>query len=254
MPCPQITHMENSPRPHLFGLLAGLFLAVGISFASIVLARTWTHLKESQVIDVTGSAQKHIRSDLAIWQGHFAVSDESLLTANAQLKAGLAKLETFLRLKGVKDYALMPVQIREITQRVKDENDEVVTKRIGYQLTQGVEVRSSDVESTPRLSRECTELLEQGVAMISDSVQFIYTQAGHAKVEMMAEATKNARERADQIARQGNRQVKELRSARMGVVQINPLYSTATSWEGNNDNSTLDKTITVTVSAEFALQ
>ena len=246
--------MENSPRPHLFGLIAGLFLAVGISFASIVLARTWTHLKESQVIDVTGSAQKHIRSDLAIWQGHFSVSDESLLTANGQLKSGLAKVEAFLRLKGVKYYALMPVQIREITQRSKDENDEVVTKRIGYQLTQGFEVRSPDVEATPRLGRDCTDLLEQGVPMVSDSVQFIYTQAGQAKVEMMAEATKDARTRAEQIAHQGNRQLKELRSARMGVVQINPLYGTTTSWEGNNDTSTLEKTIMVTVSAQFGLE
>jgi hypothetical protein len=40
----------------------------------------------------------------------------------------------------------------------------------------------------------------------------------------------------------------------MGVVQINPLYGTATSWEGNNDTSTLEKTITVTISAQFALR
>lgn len=246
--------MENTSRPHLFGVLAGLFLAGGISFASIVLARTWTHLKESQVIDVTGSAQKHIRSDLVIWQSHFAVADETLLGANAQLKADLAKVDLFLRAKGVKDYTLLPVQIREITQRQKDDNDEQVTKRIGYQLTQGVEVRSDDVESTPRLGRDCTELLEQGVAMVSDSVQFIYTQAGQAKVEMMAEATKDARTRAEQIAGQGNRQIRDLRAARMGVVQINPRYSTATSWEGNNDTSSLEKTIIVTVSAQFGLK
>jgi hypothetical protein len=246
--------METSSRPHLFGLLAGLFLAAGISFASIVLARTWTHLKESQVIDVTGSAQKHIRSDLAIWQGHFSVDDESLLGANAKLKAGLTKVEAFLRLKGVNDYALLPVQIREITHRAKDENDEVVTRRLGYQLTQSVEVRSADVEATPRLSRDCTELLEQGVAMVSDGVQFIYTQAGQAKVEMMAEATRDARTRAEQIAGQGNRAIRELRAARMGVVQINPRYSTATSWEGNNDTTSLEKTIIVTVSAQFGLK
>ena len=47
--------------------------------------------------------------------------------------------------------------------------------------------------------------------------------------------------------------IRILRTARMGVVQVNPMYSTATTWEGNNDTSTLDKTITVTVNAEFAL-
>jgi uncharacterized protein len=37
-------------------------------------------------------------------------------------------------------------------------------------------------------------------------------------------------------------------------VQINPLYSSATSWEGNNDTSSMEKTITTTVTATFSLQ
>jgi hypothetical protein len=40
----------------------------------------------------------------------------------------------------------------------------------------------------------------------------------------------------------------------MGVVQINPRYSAATSWEGNNDTSSPEKTITTTVNATFALR
>lgn len=247
--------METPPRPHLFGLLAGLFLAAGLCFASVVLARTWTHLHESQVIDVTGSARKNVRSDLVIWRGRFAVEGESLLGANEKLKADLAKVEAFLRSKGVKEITFLPLQIREITARSKNaEDDEVRTKRIGYYLNQPIEVQSEDVEATPRLSRECTQLLEQGVALVSEGTQFIYTKAGQAKIEMMAEATKDARTRAEQIASQGSRAVNELRSARMGVVQINPVFSTATSWEGNNDTTSLDKTMTVTVSALFSLR
>jgi uncharacterized protein len=246
--------MDSSSRPHLFGLVAGLFLSAGLCFASVVLARTWTHLHESQVIEVTGSARKNVRSDLVIWRGRFAVEDESLLGANEKLKSSLAKVERFLRLKGVTDLVLLPLQIRELTTRGHDENNDVVSKRIGYQLNQGIEVRSTDVDTTPRLSSECSELLNEGIALVSDGTVFIYTKAGQAKIEMMAEATKDARARADQIALQGRREVKELRSAHMGVVQINPLYSTATSWEGNNDTSSLEKTLTTTVSATFALR
>ena len=101
---------------------------------------------------------------------------------------------------------------------------------------------------------DANEQVGEGVALVSEGTQFLYTKAGQAKVEMMADATKDARTRAEQIASQGSREVNELRSARMGVVQVNPLYSTATSWEGNNDTSSLEKTITVTVSAEFALK
>jgi hypothetical protein len=112
----------------------------------------------------------------------------------------------------------------------------------------------SNIDRLPRLAGDSSELLQQDVAFESGGFEFIYTKSGEAKVEMMAEATKDARARAEQIAGQGGRKIKELRTARMGVVQINPLYSSATSWEGNNDTSSLDKTITTTVSATFALE
>jgi uncharacterized protein len=247
--------MENQPsRPHLFGLLAGLFLAAGLCFASIVFTRTWTHLRESQVIDVTGSARKNVQSDLVIWRASFSVEDAELLAAHAKLRADLAKVREFLQARNAGEFSLLPVQIREITARGKNDDDETVTKRIGYRLTQRIELQSTAIATTTRLGTESAELLAQGVALVSDGLEFIYTKASEAKVEMMAEATKDARARAEQIARQGGRTIKELRTARMGVVQINPLYSSATSWEGNNDNSSFEKTITTTVSATFALE
>jgi hypothetical protein len=104
------------------------------------------------------------------------------------------------------------------------------------------------------LANDCTELLDQGVVLMSESLQYIYTKAGEAKVEMAAEATRDARTRAEQIASQGGRSVRALRTAKMGVVQINPVYSTATSDGGNSDEFSLEKTIIVSVSAKFTLK
>lgn len=246
--------MPTTTRPHLVGLLAGLFLAAGLCFASITFTRTWTHLHESQVIEVTGSARKNVRSDLVVWTSQFSVNAETLLAANEQLKADLAKVDRFLRAQQFADYVLSPVQIREVTTRTKTEDGETVGRRVGYQLTQGITVRSEKVDAVQQLNRDCGQLLNEDVALISGGLTFIYTKSAEAKVEMMADAAKDARTRAEQIALQGGRAIKEMRNARMGVVQINPLHSTATSWEGNNDTGSLDKTITVTVSATFALK
>ncbi len=247
--------METTPsRPHLFGLLAGLFLAVGIAFAALVVAGAWTRIAESQVINVTGSAQKNVQSDLAVWHGHFSVEDPSLLDANEKLKTDLAKVERFLRVHDIADYTLAPVQIREVTNRAKNDDGETVARRIGYQLTQPIGVKSADIDRVLRLSRECAHLFGEGVALVSGGIDFLYTKTGETKVVMMAEATKDARIRAEQIAAQGGRQLKELRTARMGVVQINPIYSSATSWEGNNDTSSAEKTITATITASFSLR
>ena len=68
------------------------------------------------------------------------------------------------------------------------------------------------------------------------------------------QSAKDARARAEQIAPQGGRRLKELRTAHLGVVQINPRYSSATSGEGNHDTSSVDQTITATVTATFSLR
>ena len=243
-------------RPHLFGVLAGLALAAGLVFAALVFANAWTRIAESQVVNVTGSARKNVRSDLVIWRASFSADAPTLLEAQQKLREDHAKVAAFFAQRGINGFAASPVQIREITarQRHDDDSESFTTVRIGYRLSQTVEVRSPDVERVPRLAGESGELLQQGVAFISESFEFIYTKAGDAKVEMMAEATKDARTRAEQIAAQGGRVIKELRNAKMGVVQINPLHSTATSWEGNNDTGSLDKTIIATVTTTFAMR
>jgi hypothetical protein len=242
-------------RPHLFGVLAGLALAAGLVFAALVFANAWTRIAESQVINVTGSARKNVRSDLVIWRAAFSADAPTLLEAQQKLRADHAKVAAFFSQRGVEDFSASPVQIREITAKQRnDDDDTLITVRVGYRLSQSIEVRSSDVEGVPKLAGDSGELLQQGVAFVSESFEFIYTKAGDAKVEMMAEATKDARARAEQIAEQGGRAIKELRNARMGVVQINPLHSSSTSWEGNNDTTALDKTIIATVTTTFAMR
>jgi hypothetical protein len=240
-------------RPQLFGLLAGLFLAAGLCLASFILAKAWTRLYESQVISITGSARRNVTSDLVIWRARFAIQADTLIDAQQRLKDDRAKVEAWLRLHRLQNYQLRPVQISEIRSRANRDED-TATKLLGYRISQTVEVVSDRVELVPRIASDSTALLEQGVAFVSDQIEFIYTKAGEAKIELMAEATRDARARAEQIAVQGGRTIKELRSARMGVVQINALYSNATSWEGNNDTSSPEKTITTTVNATFALR
>lgn len=249
--------MNPSPasRPQLFGLLAGLALAAGLVFTALILANAWARISESQVISVTGSAHRNVRSDLVIWRANFSAEAPTLLEAQQRLQADLGKVTTFLVARGFTDFVAKPAQIQEITVNQRNADDEsTVSVRVGYRLSQGIEVHSSDVEHMPKFAGDSGELLQQNVVFVSQGFEFIYTKAGDAKIEMMAEATKDARARAEQIATQGRRKIKELHNARMGVVQVNPLYSSATSWQGNNDSSTLDKTITATINATFALE
>jgi len=48
-------------RPHLLGVLAGLFLAAGLVLAAMLVTRAWLQIAESQTITVTGSARKAVQ-------------------------------------------------------------------------------------------------------------------------------------------------------------------------------------------------
>ena len=242
--------MQN--RPHLLGVLAGLFLAAGLVFASFVVTRTWQRVAESQAISVSGSARRLVKSDLIVWTGSFAAEAKTLLAAQQALKADLAKVENFLREQSVTNYQVGPIHIQELRQRGRDDDG---ARLVGYSLNQQVTVTSPEVERVAALEQQTAKLVEQGVQFTTMPPRFIYTKAGEAKIEMLAEATKDARARAEQIASQGGRTVKELRAAKMGVFQITPLYSgrASSNWEGENDMSSLEKNISAVVNATFSM-
>lgn len=239
-------------RPHLLGVLAGLFLAAGLVLASLIVARAWQRVAEAQAISVTGSARRLVKSDLIVWTGSFSTEAKTLLAAQQALKADLAKVEEFLKSQGVTNYQIGPIGIQELRQRAG--GDEGV-RIVGYGLSQNVTVTSPEVERIAALDQQTSKLVEQSVQFTTSAPRYIYTKAGEAKIEMLAEATKDARARAEQIASQGGRTVKELRAARMGVFQITPLYSTRgnSNWEGENDMSSLEKNIMAVVNATFSM-
>ena len=60
-------------------------------------------------------------------------------------------------------------------------------------------MRSSEVDQITDVSRQSTELINQGIEFISESPQYLYTKLPELKLEMLSEATQNARKRADQL-------------------------------------------------------
>lgn len=246
--------MNLFPRPHLFGLIAGFFLAAALVLSAMLATTAWVKIKNSQFITVKGSARRNIASDLAIWRGSFTTEADTLLEAQQKLKSDRVKVGQFVQAQGSKDFSLTPISIVEVKASLKDTNGFVQVRTAGYRLTQTVIVQSTDVNQIIKLDGESAALVEQGVLFTTEVPEFIYTKAGEAKVEMLAEATRDARVRAGQIAVQGGAGLARLHSADMGVFQITPLHGVQTSWEGLNDTSSREKTITAVVTATFSLQ
>ncbi|MFC1576844.1 hypothetical protein ACFL3N_00715 [Candidatus Omnitrophota bacterium] len=81
-----------------------------------------------------------------------------------------------------------------------------------------------------------------------------YTKIAELKVEMLAKATEGAKRRAVSMASSAGNKIGLMRSARMGIFQINPVNSYDVSWYGNNDTSSYEKKVRAVVSASFAIE
>jgi uncharacterized protein len=122
-----------------------------------------------------------------------------------------------------------------------------------YRLTQLLEIRSPEIDKLTKVSRSVTQLIDQGILLESEAPRYLYTRLSEAKVELLAEAACDARERAQQIANSNGTKAGEMRSAQMGVLQVTAADSTQFSGEGMNDTTSLEKDITAVVHATFAI-
>ncbi|SKA75580.1 hypothetical protein SAMN05443428_10150 [Caloramator quimbayensis] len=235
-----------------YNILIAVIISAAIVVSSAFISNGIKNIKSGKnTITITGSAKKQIKSDLAKWTGAFSAYSPSLNEAYAMLKENNEKVRKYLLSKGIAEKDLV---FSSIFTSVKNEilpNGMIGNKIEGYTLTQNVEIKLNDVDLVTKISRESTELINQGVQFESYPPQYYYTKIADLKVEMLGLATKDAMLRAEQIAKNTNVKVGKLRASRMGVFQITPPYSTEVSDAGIFDTSSIDKEITAVVNCEF---
>ena len=249
--------MNNSiiKRCNLAGILLGLSLAAGLIISTAQVTRVWLHIADSQVISVTGLAHLDVTSDNAIWSANFSVEGDSLADAQQKLKADAAKVEVFFKKRGVTNAQISAIAIKRLKQTATSQfGDDENRKTVGYRLSQTLRLESGDIQQVMDLQQQSVDLVGDGVELDDAGIQFEYTKTAEAKIDMLAAATKDARQRAEKIAFEGGRKIRGLRSAKMGVFQITPRNSNETSAEGINDTTSRNKTIRAVVTTSFTME
>lgn len=266
-------NQEQSPASFVRSIslppLAALALAMGLSASTFIAAKTWRDVRkqpEKNNIRITGSAKKRIISDLIEWSATIEGNGKDRTEAYLSLKSGTEKVVAFLKAQGIKqeEIKIQSASISETFETVRE--DKVLPgtnvplrtetrKSTGFLASQVVSISSSNVPLIEKASREITSLLEQGVFVTSNAPRYYYTRLGELKLEMLAEAAKDARNRAENILRSaGNTDIGALVDSSMGIININPANSTDTSSEGNNDTTSYEKDIITIVRAEYEVK
>ena len=248
--------MTDSETKHGYAGIVRALIVGGTGIAAVaVLSRavvkSFEIKQQEQRVTVTGSASRRIRSDSIVWRAHLLAQNPNLTVAYKKLAADVPVVVAFIRARGMtdKEMTVSAASITEVHPRSEGALQEEVVA--SYRAGQDIVLESSDIAKVEQISREATQLLDQGIYIQSDAPLYVYTKLGPLKIQMLADASKDARLRAEQIANNTGSHLGNLITAHMGVMQVNPKFSTDVSGEGNNDKTTLEKDALAVVTASF---
>lgn len=234
--------------------ILGAALLLSSLTATLLLTNTWESVSAaSQNIQVTGSARRVLTSDFGVLRASIQAENPRQLDAYRQLQEARPLLETFLEEQGISKDSVRFFPSTGFPIYNYNHNGEQLGLR-AYQYHLRFEISSADVKAIEKLAASLSSLIERGVSSQIESVEYYYTGLAELKIEIQAEAAKDAQERASRIAEATGRKLGPLTAARMGVLQITPRYSNVISDYGMNDASSIEKEITAVVSSTFALE
>src|SRR3989337_4340240 len=192
-------------------MILGICIVIATIVSSISFSKGFLKVMQfkQEMITVTGSAQKEIISDFTVWNGNFSRCEVDLATAYKNLKEDLAKIKSYLISKGVGEREIIASQISTETKyKYKKDDEGFETKEIeSYCLKQGVQVQSNNVYKITQISWESTELIEQGILFESKAPEYFYTKLEELKIEMLAKATENAKQRAGKMEKSTGKKI-----------------------------------------------
>src|SRR5690554_1452941 len=185
--------------------LGRVLTAAAVVASTSIAASAWYQVKSPrETIRVTGSATKHIVSDLIEWDSMIRHTAPRQADAYRAVRTDVAATVAYLEKQGI---AKADIRVSSATVRAYYdlEYEQVGTEAVahnrlaGYAAEQTITVTSKKVELVERVSREVSALLDQNIPIQSSSPQYHYTGLEDLKVEMLAAAAGDARLRADEI-------------------------------------------------------
>lgn len=220
--------------------LGGGLMKVGSGFAS----------RSSDGITVTGSAKISATADNAVWVLNVNLSAPAVATAVKKVDSDVAALSDYLIKAGIPSDALT---LGAVSTYANEEysNGNATGRILSYRANREVTVRSKDVELISKLSQGIGTLLATGINVNNYGPAYYISNLPELRPQLMAEAMKDAKVRAEALTKAVGGDIGALVNVKAGPIQITTPDSTMTADYGAYDTSTIEKTVTATVSVTF---
>lgn len=258
--------MNESKQKIIGNIIIASILSIAIIISCFIGVYGLAEFKSKRNnIKIKGFAVQQITSDLIVWTGYFSVFADDLKEGYNLLEKDRETVKKYLIEQGFTEQDLIFSSITTDENYVINEEGENTYVFDNYELSQTVTIRSNEIDKVTEVSRNATDLLNEGIQFESFEPEYHYTKLADLKVSMLAEATKDATKRAGMIAENSGSKLGDLSHAHISDIEISPLYTIRSDNNDDyydyygyydyvdNDTSSLEKEVTVVVYCTFEI-
>lgn len=198
-------------------------IAIGLIVLGFLIRSGLTHIADNRrTVVVRGLCEQEVMANKVTWPIVSKEVGNDLPTIYDNLEKTNRLILSFLKGNGITDDEISVNSPAVIDMQA----DRYLSNPSPYRylVTNVVVVTSSKVDKINELIKRQTELLKEGVAVVAGDYQYQtiyeYTDLNTIKPEMIAEATKNAREAAVKFAEDSHSKVGKIQSASQGQFSI----------------------------------
>ncbi len=199
-----------------------VIIALSIVIASAFIAFGLFNVTATdRTVTVRGLSEHEYDADFAVWPMKFSVSGNDLAVVRDDITNKLNIVSAYLDRFGFAEdeITIKEASVTDALSNYYSAND--APFRYIAEIT--VFVRSSNVEVVKTALASSLDLIGQGIALRNEydsQVQYLFTKLNDVKPQMIAEATENAREAAEQFAIDSGSEVGKIVSASQGLFSI----------------------------------
>jgi hypothetical protein len=230
---------------------AALFLAIGLGVGGALVGKGFREGRASdRYVTVKGLAEQVVQADVAIWTLRVSAGGADLAKVQGKIDADVAALGEFLVGAGIEADAIRPQRL-EVEDALAQPWRTAPVGEARYTIAQTVIVRTEKVDLIAQISRRTGELVRRGIVLNDQGGPvYVFTRLNDVKPEMIAAATRNAREGAEKFAADSQSEIAGIRRATQGLFQILPRDESPAVAEPGQ----VEKKIRVVTTIEYLLE
>ncbi len=200
-----------------------IVISLAVIISSVILSYGFTKIMhQNRTVSVRGLAEREVDADMAVWRLSFSIGGNDLPALQKEIVSKTEIVRAFLKAHDIdeSDYTVLSPEITDVTVNMYMD---ATRRSFNYVAKQTVLIRSGKIEKIKAAAGDTLQLIGKGISVTSDydtKVSYEFNGLNAIKPEMIAQATENAREAAEQFARDSHSKVGKIVTASQGLFSI----------------------------------